>query len=324
LKKNIAVIYGGDSEEWIISKKSAATVVKHLNTARYQVYLVYMRNNEWWVEEKGARLAKINRDDFSFEHQQRHVQFDYAFIEIHGTPGEDGILQAYFEMVNIPYSTPGVLVSAITFNKSTCIALLKQLGFHCSNSIVLRKKIPWKIEEVLKTVSTPCFVKPNNGGSSFGISKVIEKEALLAAIEKAFEHDNEIMIEELMVGREVTNGAYISQGEVHVMPVTEIISKNDFFDFQAKYEGASDEITPANLSSALTLVVQETTKSIYEKMNLKGIVRIDYILKNDLPYVIEVNTTPGLSEESLIPQQVAKMGITLETLFDTVIQESFR
>jgi D-alanine-D-alanine ligase len=323
MKKKIAVIYGGDSSEWVISKKSAATVAKHLNKAKYEVYTVCIRNNEWWLEENGNRKAQINREDFSCAVNGSVLQFDYAFIEIHGTPGEDGKLQGYFDMIGMPYSTCNQLVSSITFNKSVCVSLLKQYGFRCAKSVLLKKGQAWNSSSVLKEITLPCFVKPNNGGSSFGISKVTQESQLEPAILKAFQEDTEIMVEEMMMGKEVTNGAFRHHGKVQVMPVTEIVSKNDFFDFQAKYEGASDEITPARLSDEITLAIQTTTNQIYEKLNLSGLIRIDYILQNDTPWVIEVNTTPGLSEESIIPQQAQVMGITLESLFDMVIQASF-
>lgn len=321
-KKIIAVIYGGDSEEWVISEKSAATVYKHLNRSKYEPYLVKMQHNHWEVKVGNDRFVPIDRADFSFTPKNEKIHFDYAFIEIHGTPGEDGKLQGYFDMIGLPYSTCGVLTSAITFNKGTCIAMLKYHGFKCSDSVVLRKEKAWDVKEIIKKVTLPCFVKPNNGGSSFGISKVTEETKLPAAIEKAFEHDHEVMVETFMQGREVTNGVFSYNGQIVALPITEIIPHQDheFFDFAAKYEGASQEITPADLSATVTSLVQATTVNIYEKLGLRGLVRIDYILKNNEPHVIEVNTTPGLSAESLIPQQAAQMGISLETLFDQVIQ----
>ena len=322
LKKTVAVIYGGDSEEWIISEKSAATVYKNLSTEKYAPFMVRIQHNEWSVEMDGRAPIPIDRKDFSFIYEEKKIRFEYAFIEIHGTPGEDGKLQGYFDMIGIPYSTCGQLAAAVTFNKSACIALLKHHGIPCSNSVLLRKHQPWNIQHVLSQISLPCFVKPNSGGSSFGISKVSEENKLTAAIEKAFQYDTEVMVEELMVGREVTNGIHMHQGKVIAMPITEIISNNDFFDFEAKYEGASKEITPADLSAELTNKVQEISTSIYEKLDLKGLVRIDYILVDNIPHVIEVNITPGLSAESLIPQQATAMQINLGTLFDRVIQST--
>jgi len=322
VRKIIAIIYGGDSDEWVISEKSAATVYNNLSKEKYDSYLVKIRNNEWSVSLGKDEFIKVDRSDFSFMLNNNKIKFDYAFIEIHGTPGEDGKLQGYFDMINVPYSTSGQLTSAITFDKGICTTLLNSLGYNVAISVVLHKEKKWSVENILKKVKLPCFVKPNNGGSSFGISKVVDQHKLEAAIVNAFNYDEQVMVEELMEGREVTNGAFSEGDHVVNMPVTEIITNNDFFDFEAKYEGAAEEITPADISEELTKLIQSYTSKIYRDLNLRGLIRIDYILIENIPHIIEVNTTPGLSENSLIPQQANEMGLTLETLFDKVINET--
>lgn len=318
--KNIAILAGGHSSEEVISLKSASVVKKHLDTSMYNATIVKITPEEW-VTEHGY---SIDKNDFSYlnEHKEK-VTFDGVFMAIHGTPGEDGKLQAYFDLIGIPYNTCNQLAAALTFNKWTCTTLLKQIGFNAAGSVVIRNSDGYNLNEILKTVGIPCFVKPNNGGSSFGISLVKEEGKLEQAIKHALNEDDEVIIESFMEGREVTCGVYRLNGETKALPATEIVSDNEFFDYEAKYEGQSNEITPAPIPEDLYAEIQKTTIKIYDALNLNGICRIDYILKNDIPHVIEVNTVPGLSEESIIPQQIKAAGYSLQDFFSMILQEMF-
>ncbi len=319
--RKIAVIGGGDSAEIVISKKSRATIVAHLDSAKYEVYPVLMAGNEW-VVEKDEKKYPIDKNDFSTSIEGKKITFDYAYITIHGTPGEDGKLQGYFDLLGIPYSTPSQLVSAITFNKWTCNTLLKQLGIHCADSVLLRKNDTIDITRILDIVKLPCFVKPNDGGSSFGASKVKTPDTLLNAIKLAFEHGKEVIIESMLTGTEVTCGIVKINNELKVLGITEIVSENEFFDFQAKYEGKSKEITPARISKEEEEAIHLSVKQIYTQLGIKGVVRIDFMIQEGVPYVIEVNTTPGMSAQSIIPQQTTYSGMTLSELFDGIINNS--
>ena len=321
MKKRIAVIFGGDSEESVISVKSARTIYDNINRKKYEPYLLKMMNNIWEVELEDGSKCPVHREDLSFDRNNERISFDGVFITIHGTPGENGKLQGYLDMIGMPYNTCNTLISAITFHKGTTIRLLDSMGFNCANSIVLHKNSLRSINEVMELLAFPCFVKPNSGGSSFGITKVKHRNELEAAVNLAFKEDDEVMVEEFMEGREFTNGAFRKGEEVVVMPITEIIPKAEFFDFAAKYEGAAEEITPANLPERQTEMIRKETEKIYRSMGLRGLVRIDYILKDNLPYVIEINTTPGMSAESIVPQQAAAMGMSLSDLFDIVLEE---
>lgn len=321
--RNIAVIGGGDSAEIVISKKSRATIVSHISKSEYNVFPVMIVGESWTADIDGSTYA-VDRSDFSITKDGIKIKFDFAYITIHGTPGEDGKLQGYFDLLGIPYNTPNQLTSALTFNKWTCNTLLKQLGVNCATSYLLRSpKEGLAIEQILDVVGLPCFVKPNDGGSSFGASKVDSPSELLGAIEKAFEYGDEVIVEEMLSGTEVTCGIVQLGNELKVLGVTEIVTENEFFDFEAKYEGKSSEITPARISSGQENAIHDTVKFIYRKLGIKGVVRIDFILQKDTPYVIEVNTTPGMSEHSIIPQQAHFSNITLQSLFSEIIEREF-
>ena len=322
-KLNIAVIAGGDSSEIVISLKTAEVVYHHIDKNKYNCYQMSIIGSDWHVDYE-CKSYPVDKNDFSVLILGQYIKFDCAFVAIHGTPGEDGKLQGYFDLLNIPYTTPSLLNTAFTFNKWYCTTLLKQLGFKCANSVLLRKGDTYDCHHILKTLKLPCFVKPNNAGSSFGISKVAAEFALEPAIQKAFNEDDEVLIESALIGREVTCGALIYKSEIIALPITEIVSKNDFFDFEAKYKGASDEITPAQLDDNMTIRIQSTVKDIYKKLAMKGIIRIDFIIQEDGPYVIEINTVPGLTEGSLIPQQAQAAGISLFDLFNNAIEESLK
>lgn len=326
MKKNIAVIAGGFSSEKIVSIKSAETILNHLPKDKYNVFLAIIDEKKWVIKTADEEIL-IDKNDFSFVKDNEKITIDCAYITIHGTPGEDGKIQGYFDLVNIPYSTCNQNVSSLTFNKWFNNQVLLNNEINCAKSTILRDKSQAFIpEEIIDKLGLPCFVKPNDGGSSFGISKVKHLDELIPAINNAFSEGKEVVIESFISGREVTCGAYKINDEVFTLPLTEIVSHNDYFDFEAKYKGLSDEITPAPIANHLTEEVKALTVEIYELLGLSGIIRVDYMLKDDItPYVIEVNTTPGMSAQSLIPQQVAiQEGIDLATLLDQIIEEAIK
>ncbi len=313
--KNVAIIEGGYSHEKIISLQSAETVYQNIDREKYNPIKVRI-DEEGWFAYEGDKKVEINRTDFSYN----SIKFDIAFIVIHGTPGEDGKLQAYFDMLNIPYSTCSHLAATITFNKFVCNQYLKTFGIKVADAVLIRESDTVNTAEIVEKVGLPCFVKPNDGGSSFGITKVQNKNELEPAIKLALEHGTQAIIESFMSGREVTNGIYKNKNEIITLPITEIVTTNDFFDFDAKYKGESDEITPADLTEDIVNSVKDVTKQIFEILDLKGIARADYILQDGEPYLIEINTVPGLSKESLIPQMAAHEGISLKQLFNEVLE----
>lgn len=321
MKLNIAVIGGGDSAEIEISVLSQKTVLSNLPESKYNLYKVMLVANRWWVEIDGEKI-NIDLNDFSFQLGGKKIKFDFAFVVIHGTPGEDGLLQGYLDLVKVPYNTPDQMSSTLTFNKWACNHLLRSIGFYCAKSWLLRDDNSVPYQEIIKKLGLPLFVKPNDGGSSFGVSKVKKEEDLGVAIQEAFKHGDEVIIEETLNGLEVTCGVITNKGQVMALPVTEIVTENEFFDYEAKYKGLSKEITPARLSDDVYSAVQETTVNVYKALGMKGMSRVDYIIVNNVPYVMEINTTPGLSPESIIPQQARYIGMSLEELFDLVIQES--
>jgi D-alanine-D-alanine ligase len=320
MKKSVAIIYGGYSSEFGISKKSANTVYSNIDTDIFTPYLVGVTKKGWAVEIEGVSIP-INRNNFTYTLNEKEVAFDVAFIMIHGTPGEDGKLQSYFDMIELPYVNSGVLASSLTFNKWACNQFLSRFGVMVAKSILLRRNDEVNVNEIGNELSYPCFVKPNDGGSSFGISKVYKEENLLEAISNAFSEGNEVLIEATLVGREVTCGMYSDGKEVVAFPVTEILTENDFFDYEAKYNGASNEVTPANISKELTLEIQTISKKIYSIIGLKAIARVDFIIdSNNVVNVIEVNTIPGMTAESLVPQQIVAAGLKLETVLTEILK----
>lgn len=317
--KTIAIIEGGYSHEKVVSLKSAETVFNNIDLKLYTPYKVRIDEEGWFVLIN-EKKTPINRTDFSFEKENKKITFDVAFIVIHGTPGEDGKLQAYFDMIGLPYTTCGHLASTITFDKYVCNQLLKGFGIKVAEAVLIRKNDAIVSSTIIQKVGLPCFVKPVDGGSSFGVTKVKAEKELETAIKKALEHGTSALVEAFMNGREVTNGIYLSKKGIKVLPITEIITDNEFFDFDAKYLGQSKEITPADLSKELETNIKSITKNIYEILNLKGICRIDYIIVDNQPHLIEINTVPGQSAQSLIPQMAAYEGITLKELFSEVIE----
>lgn len=321
--KRVAVVCGGFSHEAKISFMSADTVMGAISPDLWEAYRVTIVKDGWTVTV-GENTVPLDRADFSFSVNGEKKKFDCAFITIHGTPGEDGILQAYFDLLGIPYTTCNAVCSSLTFNKWFCNEILKQQGVNCAQSLILRKGDGISATEIINQVGLPCFVKPNNGGSSFGVTKVKAQDQVENAVKEAFEHGTEVMVEAFMEGPEVTCGIYRIGNTTTALPLTEIVSENEFFDYKAKYLGESQEITPARISDELTAEVQKVTKFIYQRLGLKGMARVDYILINNVPHVIEINTTPGLSVESLIPQQIRAAGLKVGDVFDQLIAECLK
>ncbi len=315
MMKNIAILTGGDSAEYRISIQSANTVLEHLNPKLFKGYIVHLKDGKFSVLINDETL-KINEVDFSFNYNKEHIKFNSVFMALHGPPAENGDIQPYFDNLNIPYTSCNAEVSALTFNKYECNNKLRDLGFNCAASYSYKKGTIIDTDLILKKVGLPCFVKPNGSGSSFGVSKVTQNEALIEAINNALIHDDTVLIEQFIDGIEVSCGVYYNNKEVKALPITEIVTENDFFDFEAKYEGKSEEITPARISASLTSSIQNTTKDIYKKMQLSGTCRIDYIIMNDQAYIIEINTIPGLSEESIIPKQIKAANLKLSEIFE--------
>lgn len=320
MRKKIAIVTGGHSAEKIISRKSASTVQKHLDTNSYESYLVDISEQKWQCIIDN-NTYNIDKNDFSFTKDDQQIIFDAVYIALHGTPGEDGKLQSYFDMLKIPYSGSDVFASAMTFNKFMCNKLLKQYGIKSANAINLFRDTKIDIENIGKQITFPCFVKPNAAGSSFGVSRVNTISDLDAAIQHAFAHDEMIIIEDFVDGVEVTCGVHNSFGSIEILATTEVVTLNDFFDFNAKYNGESEEITPARISEVENTEVENISIQIYKILGLNGITRIDFIIKEGVPYLIEVNTVPGMTEESFIPQQAAYKNIPLSKLFAAVIDQ---
>ena len=321
MKKNIAIVAGGDSSEVVVSLKSAAGLYSFMDKERYNLFIVTIVGQTWQVELSETEKILIDKNDFSFTLNGQKTKFDFAYITIHGTPGENGILQGYFELIGLPYSCCGVLAAAITFNKFTCNQYLKGFGVKISESIVLRAGQTISEQEVADKIGFPCFVKPNVGGSSFGVTKVKSIEQVQPAIAKAFAEGEEVMIEAFISGTEITCGIYKTKNKTQVLPVTEVVSANEFFDYDAKYKGQVQEITPARISASLTERVQKLTSAIYDILGCKGIVRIDYIIsEGEVINLLEVNTTPGMTATSFIPQQVAAAGLDIKEVMTEIIE----
>ena len=315
MKPNIAIVSGGDSGEYEISLKSAEVVKKHLDDTLFNVYLIVIHKGHWCYDDDHGIRHAVSREDFSLPLSAGKVNFDAVFIAIHGTPGEDGKIQGYFDLVGIPYTSCDQATSAITFNKYFCNNYVKSFGLKVAKSLVIHKGEAAGEVEILEHLKLPVFVKPNKGGSSVGASKVKAIDGLKPAIDLAFHEDDQVMVEEFMPGREISSGVVKINGALKALPLTEIISKNEFFDYEAKYQGKSEEITPAPVDEEIRKIIQETSLKFYQILNCKGIVRFDYILNGRELFFLEVNTVPGFSEASIIPQQAMKAGITLKELF---------
>lgn len=322
MKPNIAVVAGGDSSEFQVSVKSGRNVFDAVDTDLFTPWLIQITKGNWQVIENGQAIAEVNKADFSFEIGGNKITPDFAYITIHGTPGEDGILQGYFELLGIPYSTCNVQVSALTFNKWHCNNFLRSFGVKMAKSIRLVASDPVNTKSLVDKLGLPLFVKPNAGGSSFGVTKVKTEKTLLQAIEHAWTESREALVEEFISGTEYTCGLARLKGELVIFPVTEVLPKNEFFDFEAKYTpGVTEEITPARLPEILFRECQQLSARIYDWCGCEGIVRIDYILNKGEFYFLEVNTTPGMTATSFIPQQIAAMEKTLREVLTNIIQD---
>jgi len=316
---------GGDSGEYEVSIASASQIQKNLDSEKYEVYPVLIRNGKWIFKDKNGTSIPFDRNDHCLFVDNEKVTFDCAFIAIHGTPGEDGKLQGYLDIAGIPYTTCDVTTSALTFNKYFCNDLALQYGVKVAQTIILRKGDTWNLENMVNQVGLPCFIKPNKAGSSVGVSKVYEVSVIESAIEKAFAEDDEVLVQQFIKGREMACGVFTLNGVIQVLPVTEVVSKNDFFDYQAKYTvGLASEITPAPISEEQSAECKRITEYLYGKFNCKGVVRFDYFLTGDEWWFLEVNTVPGFSAESIVPKQVKSAGYELPSFYGSLIEEALR
>jgi D-alanine-D-alanine ligase len=321
--RKIAIVCGGDSSEMEVSLKSARGLNTFINHEKYQVWIVVIQSGNWYVRLDEKRMAPIDKNDFSFVLDGRRVRFDFAWITIHGTPGEDGRLQGYFDLIGLPYSCCGVLAASVTFNKFICNQFLKGFGVQVAESLLLRKGQSVTDEQVIEVIGLPCFVKCNVGGSSFGVTKVKQADEIQPAIEKAFAEGPEVIIEAFLEGTEVTCGCFKTTKGVTLLPITEVVSENEFFDYNAKYKGQVQEITPARIADETRDRIQTLTSLIYDILGCKGIIRADYIIRKEGVSLLEVNTTPGMTATSFIPQQVAAAGLEMGDVMAEIIEDAF-
>ncbi|MDE3213095.1 MAG: D-alanine--D-alanine ligase [Bacteroidota bacterium] len=327
MKPKIALVTGGLSGEAKISYQSALTFEAHVDRDKFELYRIDITAEGWLHMTPDGTRVSINKNDFSIPLADQPIRFDAILIGIHGTPGEDGKLQGYFDMLNLPYTSCDCATSAVTFNKRYTTAIAGASGIKVARSVLLHKGQPGPAESQIKDLNFPVFVKPNNGGSSIGMSKVkAASEELGIALDKAFKEDNQVLVEEFIEGREFTIGVFKSKGRVTALPITEIISRNEFFDYEAKYHGASTEVTPAEIDEAMADLIRTEAIKIYEVFNCNGVVRIDFIYhkREQRPYLLEINTIPGQSEASIIPQQVSKMGWTLREFYTALLEDCLR
>lgn len=324
MKRKIAIIGGGDTSEFHVSLRSAQGIYSFIDKEKYTLYIVEMHGLDWHVQLPDNKKAPIDRNDFSFQLNGEKVKFDFAYITIHGTPGEDGRLQGYFDMLHIPYSCCGVLAAALTYNKFACNQYLKAFGIRIAESLLLRQGQTISDEDVLEKIGLPCFIKPSLGGSSFGVTKVKIKEQIQPAVVNAFKEAEEVIVEAFMEGTEVTCGCYKTKEKSVVFPITEVVSQNEFFDYDAKYNGQVSEITPARISEGLTQRIKAITSAIYDILGASGIIRVDYIITDgDKINLLEVNTTPGMTTTSFIPQQVKAAGLDIKDVMTDIIENRF-
>lgn len=326
MKKNIALVTGGFSGEAVISYKSAVTIDNNLDRNHFNVYKIDINSKGWLYQQTDGRMLEIDKNDFSLQLDSEKIKFDAVFIGMHGTPGEDGKLQGYFDMLKIPYTGCDAATSAITFNKRYAVAVAAMAGVNVAKSVLLIKNNFTSPDEIISGLQFPVFIKPNNGGSSIGMSKVNNaSDELGAAIEKAFKEDDQVLVEEMISGREFTVGVFKTQGNIIVLPITEVKAHADvaFFDFEAKYQGKSTETTPAEIDETIADKIRDAARKIYTAFNCKGVVRIDFIYNEqaDKPFMLEVNTIPGQSEASIVPQQVKAMGWSLKEFYTKLVEE---
>lgn len=324
MKRTIAIVAGGDSSEYIVSLRSAQGIYSFIDKEKYNLYIVMMKGLDWHVQLPDETTCPIDRNDFSFQLNGEKITFDFAYITIHGTPGENGRLQGYFDMMGIPYSCCGVLAAALTFNKFVCNQYLRGFGVRIAEALSLRQGQTVSDNDVIEKIGLPCFIKPSLGGSSFGVTKVKTREQIQPAIAKAFEEGEEVVIEAFMDGTEITCGCYKTKDKSVVFPITEVVTHNEYFDYDAKYNGQVDEITPARIPNELRDRVQMLTSAIYDILGAQGVIRIDYIItEGDKINLLEVNTTPGMTPTSFIPQQVRAAGLNITDVMTDIIENKF-
>ena len=320
--RNIALLTGGDSSEWQIALQGAENIGNALDRSRYTPYTIVLRNGHWTYTAPDGTKSELDRNDFTLPVAGRKIKLDYALIVIHGTPGEDGRLQGYLDMMGIPYSSCGFVSSVLTFDKAACKRAVAGSGIHLAKEILLNKTSEIDPAAIIAELGLPLFVKPNASGSSFGVTKVKKQNELLPAITEAFKESDQVLMEEFIEGRQISCGVMIAGGKEYIFPITELVCQSEFFDYKAKYQGFSNEITPADLPEAIRKEVNRLTLIAYKRLNCRGVVRIDFIVKGETPYMIEINTIPGMSSHSIIPQQAAAMGMSLTELFNLIIDET--
>lgn len=323
MKRKIAIVAGGDSSEYGVSLKSADGLYSFMNKELYEPYIVVLRGADWKVKLADQQTADVDKNDFSFVLDGRKIRFDYAYITIHGIPGESGQLQGYFDMLRIPYSCCNVLAAALTCHKFTCNHFLKSFGFDIAKSLLLRRPDEMTAAQIVEEIGLPCFVKSNTGGSSYGCTKVKTVEGMVPALEKAFDEGGEVIVEAFMDGTEVTCGVYKTRTKQVAFPLTEVVTHREYFDYDAKYRGAADEITPARIGDEMTRRIQQLTLRLYDLIGCHGIIRTDYIIENGVPKVMDINTTPGMTSTSFIPQQVRAAGLSITDVLTDIIEDSF-
>ena len=328
LKRNIAIVCGGDSSEHDVSMRSAQGIYSFFDKERYNVYIVDVKGQDWHVQLANDTTAQIDKNDYTFVCDGKVVEFDYAYITIHGTPGENGLMQGYFDLLHVPYSTSGVLVEAMTFDKYVLNKYLRGFGVNVADSILLRRGEQYDEDEIAERIGMPCFVKPAADGSSFGVSKVKNADQLAPALRVAFMESNEVMIEGFLDSTEISQGIYKTAEKTVVLPATEVVTSNEFFDYDAKYNGQVQEITPARLSPETAEEVAKTTSRIYDILHANGIIRIDYIISKDKDgkdkvNMLEINTTPGMTVTSFIPQQVRAAGLDIKDVLSDIVENQF-
>lgn len=325
MKRTVAIIAGGDSSEHEVSMNSAKGIYSFIDKEMYNLYIVELSKKAWEAVLPDGKRSKIDKNDFSFMDGDKKIKPDFAYITIHGTPGENGILQGYFELLDIPYSTCDVLVSAMTFSKFTLNQYLKGFGIRVAESMLVNKHFGIDDKDVIEKIGLPCFIKPNASGSSFGVTKVKTADQIQPALQAAFAESDDVMIEAFMDGIELANGCYKTKEKSVVFPITEVVSDNEFFDYNAKYKGEVTEITPARLSPEVTERVKKLTSAIYDILGCKGIVRIDYIItEGEKINMLEINTTPGMTATSFIPQQVRAAGLDIKDVMTDIIEEGLK
>lgn len=324
MKRTIAIIAGGDSSEHEVSMNSAKGIYSFIDPEKYRLFIVELTKEKWEAILPDGNRSPIDKNDFSFVCQNERIRPDFVYITIHGTPGENGILQGYFELIGLPYSTCDVLVSALTFSKFHLNQYVRSLGVRVADSMLVHKNHPVSEEDIVSRIGLPCFIKPNASGSSFGVTKVKEKAQIKPALEAAFKESPDVMVEAFMDGIELANGCYKTKQKSVVLPITEVVSQNEFFDYNAKYKGEVSEITPARLSPELTERVQKLTSLLYDILKCKGIVRVDYIItEGEVINMLEINTTPGMTATSFIPQQAREAGINMRQIMTDIIEDAF-